>query len=52
MDIASPDLYAVVLLLGTRTLLNISVYIPGKNQEALKNVVKLIHLTVQNSVNN
>ena len=47
MDIASPDLCAVVLLLGTRTLLIISVYIPGKNREALKNAVQLIHLTVQ-----
>ncbi len=49
MEIASPDICAVVLLLGTRTLLTISVYIPEKNQEALKNAVRLIHLTVQNA---
>lgn len=47
MEIALLDLCAVVLLLGTRTLLTISVYIPGKNREALKNAVQLIHLTVQ-----
>lgn len=47
MEIASPDLYAVVLLLGTWTFFTISVYIPGKNKGALKNAVQLIHLTVQ-----
>lgn len=47
MEVVSPDLCAVVLLLGTRTLLTILVYVPGKNREALKNAVQLIHLTVQ-----
>lgn len=47
MEIASPDPCAVVLLLGTRILLTISVCVPGKNRKALKNAVQLIHLTAQ-----
>lgn len=47
IDTASPDLCAVVLLLGTRILLIMSVYVPGKNREALKNAIQQICFAMQ-----